>query len=86
MANPQKTQAVNLIFAWLGASLALLYRLKHDVVAHAPLASIEQITLFLGIAAVLIAFLKLGWPAWVTCSLCFALGSICSVITVLATS
>ena len=86
MANPQKTQAVNLIFAWLGASLALLYCLKHDILAHVALTSLERITLFLGIAAMLIAFLRRGCPAWVTRPLCFTLGAVCSIVTVLATS
>ena len=86
MPNLPKTQAVNLTFAWLGASLILPYCVKHDVLAHVPLTSLERITFFLGIAAMLIAFLKLGWPAWVARSLCFALGSICTIITVLATS
>ena len=86
MAKPSSTQAANLTFAWLGALLALVDCVEHNVPAHTPFASIEEIALMLGTAVVLIALLRQGRPSWAVRILCFALGSSCSIITVLAIS
>ena len=86
MANSSKAQVANLTFAWLGALLALLYCVEQDVPAHLPFASIGGIALTLGIAIVLLALLRRDRPEWAIRSLCFALGSSCSIITVLAVS
>ena len=87
MAKASNTQAANLTFAWLGALLALVNCVDHNVSAHTHFAYIRGMAVTVGIAIVLVALLRQEQPSWaLRAALCFALGSSCSIITVLAIS